>query len=106
MSALADVDCEVELVRVLLVVSGSLLFAGGMLALLTSESIATEHGWDLTEQSVWSILLISIIPGIALVFAGIMLETPRKYAALDFIILACSIIALFLLTMVGLVVVM
>jgi len=97
-SAPADVDGEVELVRLVLVASGFILFLGGMLSLLSSEEIASEHGWELSETGVWAILLISIVPGILLVFAGIMLEEAKKRRMLDFALLAISVVMFILLT--------
>ena len=97
-SAPDDVDGEVELARLVLVASGFILFVGGMLSLLSSEEIASGHGWELDETGVWIILLISIVPGILLVFAGIMLEEAKKRRMLDFVILGASIVMFLFLT--------
>jgi hypothetical protein len=88
------------LVRLVLVAAGFILFAGGMLSLLSSEEIASGQGWQLNETGVWTTLLISIIPGILLVLAGIMLEQVKGRRIVDFAMLAVSIVVFFFLTMV------
>ena len=85
--------------RLILVASGAILIAGGLI-LLSFVSLGSGESFDFNEAGIWIVLLISIFPGVILVACGSLLKKAKKYGMFDFVILAGSLVMFFILTIV------
>jgi len=80
--------------RVVLLISGALLCAAGLLMLAVGRS----GGWDYTEAAAAIYLLISVVPGICLIVGGFLLEKSKRSRLIDLVVLGVSIVWFFMLT--------
>lgn len=88
------------MLRIMLLVSGVLLCAGGLLMLAAVSAVNEGHfvGGDTP------FLLVSVFPGVCLIVAGFLMKKRERAGLVDIAVLIASIVWLFVLTSVPLVV--